>query len=586
MFKGLLFFLREGWKYDKKYVLWLFFRQILAATLPIAGALLPKIIIDELLLDARIGTLAAAVLGFALYLLLANVLTEFLFWDEFTRRLHVSSRFHLRMYEKLIYADYAGIDSPDYHQMRTRAEKFLYCNYHGFGYLLTCAVNIIGQALTLLGLITVLSVLDVWFVLQFAALTVLCSLAENRAAKKALEKQMQAAETERVTSYYSNVFQSAQFAKEIRLNGAQEWLLDRWKQDDDRSNACYAASNGHYIRSGMTRAGFGFVQQVAAYVFLLGKVLAGSLSVGTLTMCMGAVTSFSDALRSLLQSLNEIRAYDLYYDDLDAFLNRPAGMRENQALPVPMQTHRIELCGVSFRYPGAENPALKNVSLTLECGQRLALVGENGSGKSTLVKLLCRLYDPTEGCILMDGTDIRTLDHDDYLAQFAAVFQDFQLFDLPLRDNLTFGKDIPEEELLQILRRVGLEERIKTLPQGLDTYVGRLFSEEGFEPSGGEAQKLALARALVRNAPVIILDEPAAALDARAESELYRQFDELVRGKSAVYISHRMSSCRFCDRIAVLDGGELIEYGTHEELMRRGGRYAELYALQAQYYTD
>lgn len=586
MFKGLIFFLKEGWKHDKRYVLWLFARQLLASTLPVAGALLPKLLIDELMQNACSKTLAAIVLGFALYMLIANALTAFLYWDEFTHRLRVSGAFHLRLYETLVYADYAGIDSPDMHRMRARAEKFLYCNYHGFGYLLSCAVNILGQILTLLGLIAVLSALDFWLVLLFAALTALCSLVEARAAKRALQKQMQAAETERRMTYYGNLFQSAEFAKEIRLNGAQRWLLERWKQDNDRSVACYRSSNNFYIRSGAARAGFGFVQQVAAHGFLLHKALSGGMSIGTLTMCMGAITAFSEALRSMLQSINEIRAYDVYYDDLNAFLNRPAHLRENEHVPVRRQSHRIEFRNVSFRYPGAESWALKNVSLALEEGEKLALVGENGSGKSTLVKLLCRLYDASEGCILMDGRDIRTLDYDDYLAQFAAVFQDFQLFDLPLRDNLTFGKDIPEEELMRVIRRAGLEERIRTLPQGLDAHVGRLFSEEGFEPSGGEAQKIALARALLRDAPVIILDEPAAALDARAESELYRQFDEMIQGKSTVYISHRMSSCRFCSRIAVLDNGCLIEEGTHEELLRLGGRYAQLYHTQAKYYAD
>ena len=586
MFKGFLFFLREGWKHEKKYVLWLFARQLIAATLPIAAALLPKLLIDEVLGDAQTGTLAAFVLGFALYMLVANALTEFLLWDEFTHRLQFSGKFHLRMYEKLVYADYANIDSPEYHAMRARAEKFLYCNYHGFGYLLSCAVNVIGQVLTLAGLMAVLLALEAWFVLGFALLTVLCSLMENRAAKKALSLQMQAAETERITTYYSDLFQSAEFAKEIRLSGAQRHLLHRWEKDNLRSIACYRGSNNCYIRAGAARAGFTFVQQCAAYAFVLNKVLQGSMSVGTMTLCVSSVTAFGEALRSLLGSINELRAYDLYYDDLDEFLNLPVKMRENEALPIRAQTHRIELKNVSFRYPGAETWALRNVSLTLEKGQRLALVGENGSGKSTLIKLLCRLYDPTEGCILMDGRDIRTLDHDQYLQQFAAVFQDFRLFDLPLRDNLTLGHAHTDEELMQALRRVGLAGRVASLPQGLDTYVGRLFSEEGFEPSGGEAQKLALARALLRDAPVIVLDEPAAALDARAEYELYRSFDEMVQGKSAVYISHRLSSCRFCDCIAVLDGGDLIEEGTHEELLARGGRYAELYSMQAQYYTD
>ena len=586
MFKGFLFFLREGWKCDKKYVLWLFAKQLIAATLPIAGALLPKFLLDEVLGRAEVSTLISLVLGFALYILIANALTEFFTWDEFTHRMQVFRKFHLKLYERLVYADYESIDSAEYQQMRQRAEKFLYCNYKGFGYLLTCAVNILGQLLTLVGLIAVLSVLDAGFVLLFAALTVLCSLIENRAAKKALAMHMKAADSERAIFYYSNLFQSAEYAKEIRLSAAQQPLLAHWLTAAKYNNSCYKGANRYHIRSGIARAGFGFVQTCAAYLFMLQKVLNDSMSVGTLTMCVGAVSSFSEALRSLLHSFNEIRAYDLYYDDLDTFLNRPAQLRESGKAPVEAQPHRIELRNVSFRYPGAETWSLKNVSLTLEKGQRLALVGENGSGKSTLVKLFCRLYDPTEGCILLDGRDIRTLDYDSYLAQFSTVLQDFKLFDLPVRENLTLGRDADDATLMELLHRVGLDERIRTLPHGLDTHIGRTFSEEGFEPSGGEAQKLALVRALLRDAPVIVLDEPAAALDARAEYDLYRQFDELVQGRSAVYISHRMSSCRFCDRIAVLDGGELIEEGTHEELLARGGRYAELYTLQAQYYLD
>ena len=235
---------------------------------------------------------------------------------------------------------------------------------------------------------------------------------------------------------------------------------------------------------------------------------------------------------------------------------------------------------------GSEVWALKNVNLTIERGQRLSLVGENGSGKSTFIKLLCRLYDPTEGVILMDGVDIRDFDYDQYLAQFSTVFQDFSLFDFSLRENLAFDGRASDERIMEAIRQVGIEQRVNTLPNGLDTHVGRTFDENGFEPSGGEAQKIALARALIKDAPVVILDEPTAAMDARAEYELYRNFSELTGGKTAIYISHRMSSSRFCDKVAVLENGRLTECGTHDELMALGGQYAELYAMQAQYYTD
>ena len=329
-----------------------------------------------------------------------------------------------------------------------------------------------------------------------------------------------------------------------------------------------------------------FRSQCAAYGILIAKVVTGSVSIGSFTMCVSAVSSFADAMRQILDSLNEIRAYDMYYDKLDEYLNVPQTLREGRRLPVKDGPHEVRFENVSFRYPGAEVWALRNVSLMLREGERLSLVGENGSGKTTLIKLLCRLYDPIEGRILMDGIDIRDLDYEQYLAQFSTVFQDLQLFDFSLRENIALERNVPDQKILEILDQVGLKERVETLPNGLDTHVGRTFDEQGFEPSGGETQKIALARALCKDAPVVVLDEPTAAMDPRAEYELYRRFDALVGGKTAVYISHRMSSSRFCDRVAVLDGGRLVEYGTHAELIALNGHYAELYALQAQYYTD
>jgi len=298
------------------------------------------------------------------------------------------------------------------------------------------------------------------------------------------------------------------------------------------------------------------------------------------------VTAFAEALRQIMDSVAEIRAYDMYYENLDEYLNLPRRMQEGKRLPVPEGGHKIVFENVSFRYPGAENWALRHIDLTLSPHEKLALVGENGSGKTTLIKLLCRLYDPTEGRITIDGADIRDIAHDDYMRLFATVFQDYRLFDLPLRDNIALDRPADDNRIAAVCREVGLGERLASLPEGLDTYVGREFDESGFLPSGGEAQKIAIARAIYRDAPVMILDEPTAALDPRAEYELYRIFDRLTEGKSAVYISHRLSSTRFCDVIAVLKDGVLAEYGTHSELISRGGHYAGLYSLQAQYYTD
>ena len=586
MFKGLMYFIREGWKYDKKYVIWVFLYQIVNSMIPVVGALMPKFVIDELMGQQRIEVLAGYVLGFALYAFVSNAFSNFLFWDEFSHRINVSSGSLLNLYRNLAYADYARLEDPAFLEMKAKARRFMFCADHGFGYLLTKAASIIGQIFTLVGLIAILSTMNIWFVVLFSVLAVLCSVIDGRATKKAMALMMKAHTVERMYTYFNNLFQEMPWAKEIRLHGLQDWLLGIYRKNDEFGNRCYKQANDCYIRSGVGRGFLSFLQQCAAYAFLIAKVLSGGMGVGSFTMCIGAVTSFGEALRQIMQSLNEIKVYDLYYDDLDEYLNMPARMREGRKLPVEKGQHTIEFRNVSFRYSGSDVWALKDVSITIEKGQRLSLVGENGSGKTTFIKLLCRLYDPTEGTILMDGVDIRDMDYEQYLAQFSTVFQDFQLFDFSLRDNLAFDGRASDERIMEVIRQVGLEQRVSTLPRGLDTHVGRTFDEQGFEPSGGEGQKIALARALIKDAPVVILDEPTAAMDARAEYELYRSFDSLTGGKTAVYISHRMSSSRFCDKVAVLDKGRILEYGAHEELMALGGQYAELYAMQAQYYAD
>lgn len=586
MFKGLLFFIRAGWKHDKKYIVWLIMSRLVASMIPIIGAILPKLVIDELGNGQRVERLAAYIGVFAGYMLLANALSAFLTKDCFTHRCRVDAAFHLDLHAQLTQADFENLESPAFKDIQAKAQKFLTCDFHGFGYLLDCAMNIIGQIITALGLVAVMSSMDGWFVAMFTVLAVCSSIIESRATKKAMDISMDVVQTSRQWMYLIGLIESARWAKEIRLNRLGPWLLEREHRMSSIANDCLKRSNDCYIASGIKRAGLTFIQQCTAYGVLVAKVLSGSLSIGSFTMCISAVTSFAEALRQMMDSLVEIRAYDLYYDHLDNYLSTPQTLRTGKKLPVGDGPFCIEFQDVGFRYAGAENWALRHISLTLHPGEKLALVGENGSGKTTLIKLLCRLYDPTEGRILVNGTDIRDFDYDEVMDLFAAVFQDFQLFDFSLRDNIALGRAIPDPQIIQALKSVGLDERLKRLPRGLNTFIGREFDEHGFLPSGGEAQRIALARSLLKDAPVIILDEPTAAMDPRAEHDLYRMFDRLVGKKSAVYISHRMSSCRFCDKIAVLERGRLAEYGTHCELIARSGIYSEMYSLQAQYYSD
>ena len=286
-----------------------------------------------------------------------------------------------------------------------------------------------------------------------------------------------------------------------------------------------------------------------------------------------------------MENFVDVKAYGPYYEAMEEYMNVPDAMRQNSRLGVPTGPHTIEFRNVSFRYPGQMCNALKHVNIVLNPGEKLAVVGENGAGKTTFIKLLMRLYDPDEGEILLDGVNVRDIAYEQYMALFSTVFQDYRLFAFSLKENVCFGAEASDAEIEALLRRVGLGERLDTLPQGVHTPVFKEFDEGGFEPSGGEGQKIALARALFKNSPIVVLDEPTAALDPKAEYELYRRFDELVAEKTAVYISHRLSSAKFCNRIAVFHNGEIIELGTHDVLMRQGGAYARLFAMQAQYYA-
>jgi ATP-binding cassette subfamily B protein/ATP-binding cassette subfamily C protein len=319
------------------------------------------------------------------------------------------------------------------------------------------------------------------------------------------------------------------------------------------------------------------------------QVFAKTITIGDFTMYVGVVAAFSGAMRGLMQNIIEVSVYRSYYDAIDEYLDVPAKMRDNAHLPIPTGKHEIEFRGVSFSYPGQKGYALRNVNIILKPGQKLSIAGENGAGKTTFVKLLCRIYDPTEGAILLDGIDIRDIDFEQYMSLFSTVFQDYKLYALSLKDNVALAKsdNADDNNVETVLRQAGFGDKLDSLPKGLQTLVYRNYDDEGFEPSGGEGQKIALARALLKDAPIIVLDEPAAALDPRAEYEMYQNFNALVGGKTAVYISHRLSSARFCDTIAVFDNGRIEEYGSHNELVSRKGKYSELWDMQATYYiTD
>lgn len=387
--------------------------------------------------------------------------------------------------------------------------------------------------------------------------------------------------------YYEAYMQPGQAGKDIRIYRQANAILDML-----RVNLFFSRMRGHrrlhYLGKGLEEAAQASITGLV-YLFVGLRALGGACPAGSVIQYAGALNQLLNGLTRGAAQLRELWENSQYLTPLFTLLDLP-NPKYQGALTTEKRDDNDYVFAfhhVSFRYPGASEYALKDVSLELHCGRRLAVVGPNGSGKTTLIKLLCRLYDPSEGTITLNGIDIRKYRYDQYMDLFSVVFQDFSLFSLPLGENVAAGRPYDEARIRETLARVGFGPRLASLPQQLDTMLYKSYDPQGIEPSGGEAQLIALARALYKGAPFLVLDEPTAALDPVAEYEIYTRLQDITGQRSAIFISHRLASCRFCDEIAVFDQGRLVEYGTHEALLSRcGGKYAELWQAQAQYYRE
>lgn len=588
MFKGLWFFVKFGWKCEKRYIIYLVLNQFINSLIPIVAVVMPRYIINELM-DLKRPSYIFLYVGILIgYTLIGSLISNYLTWTSFTYRCRVGAEFDVFMHQKTVNADYADLESSEYIEMKEKAKKFLFGNMNGFSYVLDVAVQTLGKIFTLLGIIAIIATLNLLLVLLFVSLVLVSSWIESKVRKKQIAMSLEIISIERRWMYYGELMDEFSYGKEIRINGIGDWLVNHERKFAKIANDSYAKSNALGIKSGAFGAIASFAQQCISYAYLVVQVMGGAITIGDFSMYVGGVAAFSGAMRDVMSNIIEVSEFRKYYDAMEQYLNIPSKMRNNAKLPLPNGNHAIEFKNVSFRYTGQQYFALKNINIILIPGQKLSIVGENGAGKTTFVKLLCRIYDPTEGEILLDGVNIMDIDYDQYMSLFSTVFQDFKLFSFSLKENvaLSDSETSQDTDVEKALIKAGFGNKLESLLNGINTNVYKNFDGKGFEPSGGEGQKIALARALYKNAPIVVLDEPTAALDPRAEYEIYQHFNELIAGKTAIYISHRLSSARFCDKIAVFTNGEIVEYGTHQELLQREGTYAQLFNMQAGFYSD
>ena len=582
---NIAFVAQRIWRWDKA-VLPIYIAGIPCRVLPPMIVLfLPTILLRQIEAGVSPAQLVFTVAGITAASVLLNFGQGRLWRAGDLKNAAISRRFDLLLSEKIMDMDFELAEGPLGREKYQKAKNSLDHNgvYEYLGTLAGLLTDLFG-ILSFAGVIAMLNPLVILILLAAEGLQFLVEIWQRRLEDRSKDVR---AGVDRKLGYIRKTTRDFAIAKDIRLfrmeaplRRMSEYFVGEKKFWTNRVYLTYFLTDGSSeLILALLRCGI--------YFYLINELLKGLIDIPAFVLYLGSVLGFAGWIKGINQNLDNLLTANLCVRDVRAFLDIPNQMNCGEGPPLP-QTRPlgIELRGVSYTYPGAETPALRDVNLTIKPGERLAIVGRNGAGKTTLVKMLCGLYRPGEGQVLAGGTDVAQFNRDAYYALLSCVFQEIRVMPVSVACNVSMQLDGQTDlaRAEECLRLAGLWDKIASLPLGIQTPLVKSVNDDGVELSGGELQRLALARAVYKDAPVLILDEPTAALDAIAENEMYLQYSALAQNKTSVYISHRLSSTRFCDRIVYLEDGEIIETGSHDALMALGGKYAAMFAVQSQYY--
>ena len=572
-------------KYQPSYLFLLLAAGLAEAAKPFVAVLLPKLVLEELSGardPARLLLLTIAAAGFSgLIYWLSGYLS--------LRRDRANAKFNNLtdrvLADRTLTMDYPYLEDPEVLKMvqQFMQGRMTQGGLAGAGWALG---NGLPALLTALGMLFILARLSGGLLGLLLAATAVSLVLLRLQVKYLSGMTMEMADGNRILGYLFSIFTDFSYGKDIRLFEAEPLMTTRMKDTvDELWRVCF----GNYTKSGACQAGRAAIAQgvvALIYAMLVVQTVQKGLSIADFVMLTAAAVSFASSVMTAVTSAMNFYGALKMVAPFGEYMNLPPVLSQGSE-PVPELTGEdaVVFDHVSFTYPRAAEPTLKDLCFTIKRGERLAVVGENGAGKTTMIKLLLRLYEPDEGTIYLGGRDIRSMSREETLKQFAVVFQDFKLLAFSVKENICIGPDGDEERLHEVLRKLDLDKVMESTPHGAETSVYRLFDEEGVEFSGGERQKMAIARALYKDSPIVVMDEPTAALDPIAEAEIYGHLNQLVEHKTALFISHRLSSCKFCDRVAVFENGGVTQCGSHKELMAQEGLYRRMFAAQARYYV-
>lgn len=585
------FMLRTSRKYAKSVFPLCIVLALLSAGKSVAELLIAPAILNKIELSASLGSVVFTIAAFALVLMLLSGLRSYVDTNALFGRIAVRSQgIYLSISRKYAETSYPNLLNTDFLALGEKASAACSANSEASEAIWTTLTDLMTSCIGFVVYLALLTNLNLWLAALVAATTAVSYFASKRINEWGYLHRSEELELTKKIEYANKTATSREFAKDIRMFGLRGWLEDLWGSTMRLYSAFCAKRERKYIWANIIDIVLTFLRNGIAYAFLIGITVKNGLPASQFLLYFAALSGFAQWVVEILDKLSVMHKQSLDISTIREFLDwdEPFDLNGGERIAFePNKQYEIRLDNVSFRYPKADKDTLSHINLTVHPGEKLAIVGLNGAGKTTLVKLVCGFLDPTEGRILLNGEDIRKFNRNDYYALFSAVFQEFSVLDVTVKENVAQCVDgIDETRVWQCIDKAGLTEKIQSLPKGIETHLGRRVFKDGVEFSGGQTQRLMLARALYKNAPILVLDEPTAALDPIAENDIYQKYNDMTHGRTSFFISHRLASTRFCDRIIFVDSGKIAEEGTHDELLKNGGGYAYMFEVQSKYYRS
>ena len=584
------YMVKLAWRYSKSVLAICIILAAATAGETVVQLLIAPGILQKLELRASLPQLLGAIAIFTGALILFAAAKEYFNLNKLFGRVTVRIKLIEAIAEKMAQTSYENLLDTAFLQRKERASSACDDNQSPAENIWLTWTNILANLLGFAVYLALLSSLSPLLILVVIATTAAGYFVSRKVNQFGyLHREEEAAYTAEMR-YVKRTVTSRAFAKDIRIFGLKPWLMEVWQKSFQLYESFLRRREKHYFLTNLADFLLSLLRNGIAYAYLLHLTLTEGLSASTFLLYFTAASGFTQWITGILEQFTQLSKASLEISVVREFLEWPEGFQLTGGDPIPDAvngTYELQLEHVTYRYPGAAEDTIHNLSLTLHRGEKVALVGLNGAGKTTLVKLLCGFLDPTQGTVRLNGVDIRKLNRRAYYKLFSAVFQEFSLLEATVAENVAQQVEgIDEEKVWQCLQNAGLSDAVRALPQGLKTHLGRSIYDDGTELSGGQTQRLMLARALYRNGAVLVLDEPTAALDPITESEIYLKYSEMTQGKTSLFISHRLASTRFCDRIILLENGSIAEEGSHEALLQAGGSYAKLFSVQRRYYEE